>query len=362
MRGIQKRTTADGICYQVQIRMKGIKPLSKTFTRKTDAVRWKQQTEADIRRQLIFPGCESEKRTLAELVDRYFEEFGENKVLRNGTKQTLKWWKSKIGHMTLNRVTSALIKSEWEKLAEKPSKITGKLLSTRTVNGYLESLSTAFTYAIKEYGWAQVNPVLNIRKKKLPQGRSRFLSVEELGKFLEAVSNSANPYLKPAVLMSLATGARKTEILSLKWQNVDLKEGYLTFTQTKNGDIRTVPIRGSALEELKKHAEKYRFTSEYVFFSLKPKWKQGLAKSDKPWEDLRIPFDKIVDEIKLEDFRWHDMRHCAASYLLASGASLAEVGKILGHRTPQMTWRYSHLVKDKTDNLVSKMNEQFLCV
>lgn len=362
MRGIQKRKTSEGIRYQVQIRMKGYRTLSKTFKRKTDAVRWKQQTEADIHRQIIFPECEAERRTLTELVDRYLEDCLGNLKSRNGTKQTLKWWKQRIGYLTLNRISPALIKQEWETLSEGNSKLTGRPLTNRTLNGYLQSLSTAFTIAIKEYGWAQINPVSNIRKKSLPNGRTRFLSKEELKSLFTQIDKSTNPYLKPAVLLSLATGGRRGEIMNLQWKDVDLKEGYLTFRQTKNGETRTVPVRGEALEELKRHAQKYRFSSEYLFESRKPKWKKGLATTGKAWEDLHNPFREVVKNAKIDDFRWHDMRHCAASYLLASGATLAQVGKILGHKTPAMTWRYSHLVKDKSDQLVSDMNEKFLAI
>ena len=296
MRGIQKRKSSEGIAYQAQVRIKGYKGLSKTFKRKTDAIRWKQQTEADIRRQLIFPECESEKRTLSELIDRYLADRLPELKSKYSTKQTLNWWKDKLGHLTLNRISSALIKSEWDKLSKIKSERTEELLANRTLNAYLQSLSAAYTAGIKDYGWVQNNPVSKIRKKALPQGRTRFLTQDERKDFLRQVNKSPNDYLKPAVLISLATGGRKTEVLSLKWKDVELKKGYVTFRKTKNGETRTVPVRGVALKVLKEHALKFRYNSEYIFPTRKLKWKLGEANSNKPWEDLRNPFVKAVEK------------------------------------------------------------------
>ena len=112
---------------------------------------------------------------------------------------------------------------------------------------------------------------------------------------------------------------------------------------------------GAALKALKQHRVKSGFGSDYIFPNRRPRWKLGEAKNQTPWEDITAPFRRARDAAGIEDFRFHDLRHCAASYLLESGATLAEVGKILGHRTAQMTWRYSHLAQCRSDELIGKM-------
>lgn len=356
MKGIQEIRNDDGsISYRAQVRVRGFKSISKSFKRKTDAKRWKERTESDLRRAKFFPEQEARKRTVKELIKRYREETFPHRRSIDGPKLTLKFWEKKLGHLTLDSLSPSAIREVWDELAKTKSESTKKLLSTRSLNSYLETFAAALNVAVREYGWLQVNPAANIRRKKLPRGRDRYLSKDELKAFLEKVKKSSNPLLYPAVLVSLTTGGRKTEVLSLQWKDVDLKNGSVTFRDTKNGETRTVPLVGTALEEVKKLAEEGRFTSEYVFASRRPKWKMGQAESHAPWEDLYRPFRDAVQKAKIKNFRWHDMRHCAASYLLDTGASLAEVGKILGHKTPQMTYRYSHLVKGKDSQLVEMM-------
>lgn len=361
MKGIQeRRNLGGGISFRAQVRLKGAQPITATFRRKTDAVRWKQQTEVDIRSLRYFPLVEAKKRTVGELIDRYIDETFEQRRSRQTPLQTLDWWKSKVGYLTLDRLTTAVIKGHWDSLAVGPSERTGRPLSPRMLNCYLETFSAALTKASREYGWLPENPALRIQRKKLPPGRVRCLDEVELPKFLEQVYTAKNPYLRPAVLLSLATGGRRSEVLGLTWEDVDLKNGSVTFRHTKNGDTRSVPLRGEALDCLKEHARTYRFRSEQVFPARKYRWKQGQGRTSTPWEDPRAAFRDACKKAGIVNFRWHDMRHCAASYLLASGASLGEVGKVLGHRGPQMTWRYTHLVQGRTDELVTKMADNFL--
>ena len=361
MQGIQVRKTKAGtVTYRAQVRLKGARHISATFNRKTDALRWKQSLETDIRHGRHFPSQESKKRTVSDLIQRFIQDTFSQRKSKSTPLQTLTWWENQIGHITLDQVTTALIKDHWDTLSYHPSERTKKPLSSRTLNCYLETFSAALSKGWREYGWLKENPAIKLKKKQLPKGRVRFLDTDELKRFLQEVYKSSNVYLKPAVLLALSTGGRKTEILSLKWTDIDLKNERITFRDTKNGETRSVAIRGETLECLKQHAMNYRFLSEYVFGARKYKWKQGLAKINLPWEDPKSAFEAVCTDAKITNFRWHDMRHCAASYLLASGASLAEVGKILGHKTPQMTWRYSHLVESKTDELVEKMTGAFI--
>ena len=138
-----------------------------------------------------------------------------------------------------------------------------------------------------------------------------------------------------------------------KWTDVDLNKGRVVYRDTKNGDTRSVALKGDALALMREHGRKARFTTEYVFQSRRKKFN---SPNQKPWEDIKKSFNKAVKTAQIEDFRFHDLRHCAASYLLAAGASLAEVAKVLGHRSYSMSFRYSHLLQDKTDSLIEKVS------
>jgi len=182
---------------------------------------------------------------------------------------------------------------------------------------------------------------------KEPRGRVRYLSDEERTALLEACQKSSNPCLYIVVVIALTTGARFSEIINLKWENIDLKRKMLYFLDTKNGDRRSAPIYKQAYELLEQHKKVRRINSKYVFPG-----RQG----HKPIE-LKRQWENAVKEAKLEDFRFHDLRHTAASYLAMNGATLMDIGHILGHRTLEMVKRYSHLSEQHTAGVLERMND-----
>jgi integrase len=110
-----------------------------------------------------------------------------------------------------------------------------------------------------------------------------------------------------------------------------------------------VPLVGKALELLKAHAKVRRIDTPLLF--------PGKVKSNNPM-DLRSPWLEAMKAAQIDDFRFHDLRHSAASYLAMNGASLAEIAEVLGHKTLQMVKRYSHLSEAHTTGVVSRMNDR----
>jgi len=174
----------------------------------------------------------------------------------------------------------------------------------------------------------------------------RFLSDDERGRLLQACQASANPALYPAFVLSLSTGMRRMETMALAWQDVDLKAGRITLHETKNGTRRVVPLAGHALAVLRDHAKVRRLGTDLLFPGRKP---------SRPVE-LRKAWLEALKVAGIEDYRWHDNRHSAASYLAMNGASLAEIAEVLGHRTLQMVQRYAHLSEAHTAGVVERMN------
>jgi integrase len=148
---------------------------------------------------------------------------------------------------------------------------------------------------------------------------------------------------------------RQSEIMGLTWDDVDLHQGRITLHETKNGERRVVPVVGKALDMLKDHAKVKRINNSLLFPG-----KIDPQKSNKPIKpmDLRSPWEAALKKANIEDFRFHDLRHSAASYLAMNGATLAEIAEVLGHKTLQMVKRYAHLSEAHTAGVVARMNKQ----
>jgi len=349
MASIKERKDKDGKThFHVQIRLKGHLPLHGSFENVTSAKRWIQQTESAIREGKYFKTTEAKKHTFGELIDRYILDILPSKKKSASRQQAqLLWWKQQLGFKLLSDITPALIGEQRDKLARSNTK-RGRLRSPSTVVRYLAALSHAYTIAIKEWGWVEDSPLRKVTKPREPRGRVRFLSEDERKSLLDACKQSANPYLYIVVVLALATGMRQAEIMNLRWSDVDLHKGRVILHETKNGERRTVPIGGHALRVLQDH-DKIRPIHTTLLFP---------SKDYKTAMDLRFPWEKAIKLAQIDNFRFHDLRHSAASYLAMNGASLAEIAEVLGHKTLSMVKRYAHLSETHTASVVSRMNEQ----
>ena len=347
MASIQKRVSTNGtVSYRVEVRLKGYPPQRATFRRKTDAGKWGQSQEAAIRERRHFKTAEAQKHTLAELVDRYIKDVLPTKPKQaRDQSQQLGWWRDEIGAYTLADVTPALISQCRDKLLA--GKTNRGQRSPSTVTRYMAALSHAFTVAVNEWGWMENSPMRKVKKPREPRGRVRFLSEEERERLLEACLQSNNPYLYLVVVIALSTGMRQGEIMGMTWDEVDLTLGRITLYDTKNREIRVVPLAGRAFELMSGHAKVKRTDSRLVFPSK--------TNAEKPI-DLRTPWIRALRGADIENFRFHDLRHSAASYLAMNGASLTEIAEVLGHKTLAMVSRYAHLSEAHTANVVSSMN------
>jgi len=137
--------------------------------------------------------------------------------------------------------------------------------------------------------------------------------------------------------------------MSLRWQQVDLAGAMIRLEVTKNGERRALPLAGHALELVKERAKVRRIDTDLLFPS-----KVNPAQPI----DLRTPWETALKQAGIDDFRWHDLRHSAASYLAMNGATLAEIAEVLGHKTLAMVQRYAHLSEQHTAAVVARMNER----
>ena len=354
MANIEKRTSGEGrTSYRVKVRLKGFPVQSATFERLTDARKWAQDTESAIRGGRHFKTSEAKRHTLAELIDRYIKTVLPTKP-KSQAKQTaqLEWWKEQVGAYALADVTPSLIVQHRDRLIVGVT-VRGKPRSPATVVRYMAALSHAFSIAVKEWGWIDDSPMRKVSKPKESRGRVRFLSDDERVRLLKACKESSNSYLYPVVVLALSTGMRHGEIMGLTWDDVDLNRGRAVLHETKNGERRAVAITGHVLELLKELAKVRRIASSLLF----PSRENRPQKPQKPI-DLRTPWETALKNADIRDFRFHDLRHSAASYLAMNGASLAEIAEVLGHKTLQMVKRYAHLSEGHTAAVVESMNQK----
>ena len=354
MATIFKRTASDGkSSYQVKVRLKGYPAETGTFERLTDARKWASATETAMREGRHFKTGEAKRRTMAELIDRYIQDIlpGKPKNIRIQTQQ-LTWWRDQIGAYTLADITPSLIAEYRDKLAGGET-VRGTQRSPATVNRYLAALSHVLTIAVTEWEWLDDSPMRKVRKPTESRGRVRFLTDDERPRLLKACKESGNSYLYPVVVLALSTGMRQGEIMGLSWDNVDLIKGRAILHETKNGERRAVAITGHALDLLKEMSKVRRIDSKLIF----PSKEIAPQKPQKPM-DLRTPWEAALKKAEISDFKFHDLRHSAASYLAMNGASLAEIAEVLGHKTLQMVKRYAHLSEGHTARVVESMNSK----
>ncbi len=348
MATITELTAKDGsITYKVEIRLKGYPKQYANFKRKTDARKWIASTESAIREGRHFKTVEAKKHTLADLVDRYIKDVLPTKPkIAHDKKQQLTWRKEKIGYLALADVTPALIGQYRDELL---SGITyrGTQRTPATVLQYMLALSHAFTIAVNEWQWLEDSPMRKVKKPVPSRGRVRFLDDIERAKLLTACKESVSPYLYLCVVLALSTGMRQGELMRLQWQDVNLKDGYLILHETKNGERRRVPLAGLAVDLLRTHAKVRRLDTQLLFPS-----------TTKPQQPIyfKAAWLTALKRAEINDFHWHDLRHCTASYLAMNGASLAEIAEVLGHKTLAMVKRYAHLSDGHVSNVVASMN------
>lgn len=357
---IQERKNSNGeVTYRVQVRLKGAPTQSATFTRKTDAKRWVQQMESAIREGRYFKSSEAKRHTVTEMIERYTRDvLDKHPKKKRDQSHHLAWWKEEIGNYALSDITPARLVECRDKLGNGITRRHTQR-SPATVARYMTTLSCVFSTAVREWGWLEDNPFRNVSKPKEPRGRVRFLSDDETlpdGKtedgertrLLKACKKSQNPFLYPVVVVALSTGARKSEIMNLRWKDVNLVRGMIILHETKNGERRSLPLMGHALEQVKKLAKVRRLDTDLLFPAKNPM---------KPM-DIRKPWEKALKQAGITDFRFHDLRHSCASYLAMNGASSAEIAEVLGHKTLEMVKRYAHLSEQHTAGVVSRMNEK----
>ena len=331
---ITKRISSKGkLRYRAQVQIKGYPAQSKTFGHMKIAEKWIRDTEDAIRSGTHSALAEEERHSVADMINRFIiEEVGKRRSGHN-TQRELEWFSTQIGNLRLSALTPAVVVECRTRLQQEES--TRGKRSPATVNRYLAALSVCCSFALKEWMWIQSNPCSKVTRLQEAKGRTRFLSDEERQRLLKACEPiSKSLYL--AVILALSTGARRMNVWALTWNDIDLTTGKetVTFAKTKNDSTVILPLAGKVVQLLLDYRKVRRLDTNLLFPSR--------VNPNQPI-DFKAPFAKALRQAEIEDFRWHDLRHSAASYLAQQGVDLRRIAAILGHKTLSMSLRYSHL-------------------
>ncbi|MBN8828205.1 MAG: tyrosine-type recombinase/integrase [Sphingobacteriia bacterium] len=272
----------------------------------------------------------------SELFSKYLEEYA---------KKRKKSWHIDKGYydnhleILYKKKISSILKQDIEKLHHLIKERAGLYAANRTIS----LIQTVYNKAI-DWGYEGLNPALRIKKFK-ENARDRFLKPDEISSFFEAINNEPNDVIKAFFYISLFTGARKSNVLSMQWKDLHLdSDPYWKIPETKNGEahiVSLVPEAVDILKELKDNSD-----SKWVFPS--PASKSGHL------EEPKSAWKRILKRAGIEDLRIHDLRRTMASWQVRNGANSYIIGKTLGHKDKQATAVYARVSADTARESMEK--------
>ncbi len=207
-------------------------------------------------------------------------------------------------------------------------------VSPATTNREVALLKHMFNKAVT-WNMSKDNPIMLVKLFRENNARIRYLTLSEIKSLLDECAD----HIKPIVEFALNTGMRYGEIRSLRWEHVDLRNRLIYIVETKNGGRREVPMTDCIFHYLGEHQR----ASGRVFDEV----------CGKPVGKIRTAYENAVRRAGISDFTFHDLRHTFASHLVMAGVDLYMVGQLLGHKSPEMTARYSHLSPERKREAIS---------
>lgn len=329
--GIQERIAADGaVSYRVQVRLRGHEPLTKTFHRKTDALRWREAMQVQIRQGAVISN-EAGRTTLEDALDRYAREITPKKKDAAREINRIAVWKR---HALAKRFLSRLRGADFATHRDQRRKDGA---AENTIRLELALISHLFTVASKDWGMEGLrNPIKSMTLPGSSEERDRRLAQGEEGKLLAALALEG-PYMAPVASFAIETGMRQGEILGLTWGAVNVNTSVAKLADTKNGEARDVPLSGAAMVILK--ALPRPLDDAAPIFPIGQ-------------HELIRAFRRACIAAGIENLKFHDLRHEAISRLFERGLNVAEVAAISGHKTWSQLRRYTNL---RAEDLARKL-------
>ena len=324
--------------YQVQIRRAGLSPVTKSFVKKKDALAFSRQVEGDTELQRKLGKASSLIPLFRDWCDIYMSQYAGKDP---STVGRLRWWCDRFGDKPVTEIDEFIVDDGLILLSKKG-------LTGSTINRYKSTLSAVFIFFIQHPDFKRAGYTNPVRKESVSRfkenpGIDRFLDQGEQQSLLQACKDSHWPKLYLLVLMALTTGARKGELLRIKWSDINFKDRTARIGLTKNKKPRLLPLTQPVIQELMR----FRETSHFLVFP-------STVSNTTPF-DIKKAWMKALATSGVGHCRFHDLRHSAASNLVRVGRTLFEVGTLLGHSSTTMTARYSHLAIHDTKDMVDSV-------
>ena len=244
-----------------------------------------------------------------------------------------------FGHLQLSQFTTQVVE-------EYQTKRLSQGYAPATVNRELAILKHMIHKAVQ---WDLIDDDVLKRVRKVKQlkennRRLRYLTREEADRLIAACYKAPKcSHLAPIIITALHTGMRRGEILKLKWEDIDFKNGFIFVKDSKNYEGRAIPLSKTlqqVLQGLPRHI------SGYVFCD----------KNGKPYNEIKKSFNRALKYAGIRDFHFHDLRHTFASWLVMEGVDLATVKELLGHKSINMTMRYAHLAPSHKEKAIKVLD------
>jgi len=302
---------------------------ARTFFNLRDAKLWARKVERDV--DLGIQDIKPVLVTIGEAFNRYLIEVTPRKKSAAIEQYRIQAW---LLHPLSRRILGDLKLSH---LAVWRDEQINKGYSANTIRLHLAVLSHLYTIAQHEWGYEDLkNPVQHLHKPKLPSTREIRITDEDISTLIH---HTQSPYLPSLIRLALLTGMRRSELIKLHWNDIDLERQLIYLTDTKNGENRQVPIFNQVnvlLQEIEK--------DDGQLFPIKE-------------HAVSVAFRRAVKRSGLANISFHTLRHEAITRFFEKGLSIPEVASISGHKSWAMLRRYTHLQSQK---LINKLEEQFM--
>ena len=311
------------------IRRKNSPSISKVFDKHSDAKKWALIEE----QKLLDKKLLTTKKSFHELLAKFSTEIAPSYKSKKTTLWMLGFIKKNTPNFILSEISSTDICGYRDKRLN--SGVSGS-----SINKELNILSRVFDIAIKEWQWMDApNPIKQVTRPKNGKHRQRRPTPKELLRLHEECLRSGNLSVWRMIELAIETGMRQGELLSLTQDAIDLKSRVAHLTDTKNGDDRDVPLSQKACKLFSDQIDDKQ--SDRIFSN----WRSG--------DGFRSTYRRICIRANIDDLRFHDLRHEAASRLFEKGLNQFQVAAITGHRSLQSLQRYTHL---KANDLVKLLD------
>jgi len=301
--------------WQAQVRLKGVKPIARSFAKKADAVSWSLVIESGVVQGTYIDPRASESTTLSQVIDRYIEQLKARKKESGAVESRLKRLRSDLGAFCLSELGVCQLSGYRDR----------RLLEANpaTVIHEMSLLGRVLLMACTEFEIPLPKGVPQVRLPSMPAGRVRRLSLDEEAKLLNACMDV--PLLHDFIVLAIETAMRRSELVSMKWDDINWTDAVLNIPVTKAGVPRAIPLSQAAMTLLRRQER----SGESV-------WGFSATVASQR-------FSKACRAAGVKNLRLHDLRHEGISRFFELGLNQIEVASISGHKTLSMLQRYTHI-------------------